>query len=226
VGLALLRYWRALNTDETVAKSTFTADDVATLAVQLALHSEDDLHRQWLNVQSRVRDAKIKGKALEAFIARYAQRDADLQVSDMNLRTMSEEIDLVLENVGRDELFNEIGSRLLLIECKYQSAKTTAEEIRNFAAKVKSRHRLLCKVGIIVSMSGLTKDAEIEMMRQNGGDVIIGAISGAEIGHGISEGIAFKNSSEKLFWRLRSARSTSRTIPMAGGLRSINEKSQ
>lgn len=155
-----------------------TAEDLDNLQVQLRR-----LHSQWLlqtallgprRPPSRpgrpgdrpecerrlqaVREAVTnddKKRSLEGLVQFLIGRTDNLLVKYTDLRTASSEIDLIVENRGKNKrhtMFDEFG-RHFLVECKNWSSPIGAKEVRDFVGKLlKTKIRL----GVLVTRKGVT----------------------------------------------------------------------
>jgi hypothetical protein len=128
------------------------------------------------NLWQRSKTAKTKnekGKRLEELLSIMISLSEDFRIITQNKRTKSEEIDLVVENLGISTFFSQLRSPLLLVECKNWFSKVGAKEVRDFAQKLQNRNRMLCSVGILVTPSGITEDANEELVGYRGKDFLI-----------------------------------------------------
>lgn len=116
-------------------------------------------------------------------------RDENLAVVEKNVRTGSEEIDIVLENLGSSVFYSQLRSPLILLECKNWTSKIGAKEIRDFAQKVQNRPRVLCSIGILVTTSKLTRDAKDELLGYRGKDFLIVVLDRTDIETLINKGL-------------------------------------
>jgi hypothetical protein len=133
-----------------------------------------------------------KGRKLEELLSIMINLSDDFHVARRNVRTKSEEIDLVVENVSRSAFFSQLRSPLILVECKNWTLKVGAKEVRDFAQKLQNRSKMLCNVGILVAISGLTKDAHEELLGYRGKDFLIVTIDGEDIARIIKSQMRFE----------------------------------
>jgi hypothetical protein len=188
VGLALSNYWKykygieglRLTSNEKIAE-IFLAHSLWRRA-----YVEESIEDIW-NALCAEKSPHTKGKLLEQFVAKYASADSTLKVKFLNLRTKSEEIDLIVENL-EDHSFLKAG--LILIECKFRESKTSAKQVRDFSGKLQNRKHSLCKIGLVVSISGFTKDAlhEIERFNLKHDNITIVALTRQDIQSGVTAG--------------------------------------
>jgi hypothetical protein len=122
-----------------------------------------------------------KGKRLEELLAIMISLSEDFRIITQNKKTKSEEIDLVVENLGISTFFSQLRSPLLLVECKNWFSKVGAKEVRDFSQKLQNRNRMLCSVGVLVTPSGITKDANEELLGYRGKDFLIAILDGGDL---------------------------------------------
>lgn len=190
VALALGEYWNHYGKTR-----DFLQKELLSFVVRDRLFQKQSLEDAWQDV--RRANQKERGRALEDFIERYCNSDANLSVSKRDHRTKSEEVDIVLINKEQSRFFERLESDLIMIECKCTKIKTSASELRDFTTKVRNRVQKLCKVGIMVSFSGFSSAVRTELARHQKDDPIIGIISGQDIVRGISENASFSDLIQK-----------------------------
>lgn len=199
VSLALFSYWKEKNRSNLLVNTDKMIDFCLNQCLNIALEAKEDLNEKW-TILKKSSEKKNKGEMLEDFISFYiSQDDSHFKIDENRARTKSEEIDIVLENLEADGFFKQIQSRLILVECKYTKIKTSAKEVRDFWTKIQSRKRFLCKIGFLISISGFTKDADIELFRLNSSEkeMIICGIDGKELEDSILKALPFSSLLEK-----------------------------
>lgn len=134
----------------------------------------------WKSVVSES-DSKEKGKNLEKIAEFILKIDQNFEVMDIDRRTASEEIDIVISNLGRTGFYSQIGSPMILMECKNWSSKVDAKTIRDFVGKVRNRPKPFCSIGILLTASGITRDAKKELLRYSGQNFIIVTVEEKDI---------------------------------------------
>ncbi len=102
------------------------------------------------------RTSTEKGDYLEELVAGLFNSQLGFKVKK-NVRRKGEEIDLIVINKLNDPFWTSLQSPIILIECKYQKKKVEPKDIRNFEVKVLDR-KGLCRLGLIISISGFTKN--------------------------------------------------------------------
>ena len=111
------------------------------------------LKRQFEEVRNPKLSSHEKGKRFEEFAERFFRQT--FNVVDINRNTENGEVDLILENTGRDPFWVECGGDIF-VECKNWDTSRPLKETATFSNKVRmSRGRL----GLFVSVSGFTEDA-------------------------------------------------------------------
>jgi hypothetical protein len=142
-----------------------------------------------------------KGKLLEKLMSTLISRDESFAIADVNLRTKSEELDIVVENNGLRSFFSQLKSPIILFECKNWSSKIGAVEIRNFAQKVQNRPRNLCSVGVLVTMSELTRDAVNELLGQRGKDFLVAIMEKTDLERAVTQRIPISEMLRRIIGR-------------------------
>jgi hypothetical protein len=152
-----------------------------------SLNSLDNL---WEKAISSL-DRNEKGKLLEEIFVLLLSRDENFAITERNLRTESEELDIVVENKGVSQFYFQLRCPIILFECKNWSSKIGAKEIRDFAQKIQNRPKLLCTLGILATTSQLTSDASAELLGYRGKDFLIGVLERNDIESVLRERIPF-----------------------------------
>lgn len=139
------------------------------LSEPLSLQSPVDiqqLREDWdeLLLSRREGDAEQKGRALETFAAHMFQLIPGIKVRYRNLRSASEEIDILLSNESNHVFWRSNFETQILVECKNWNAPVGAEVIRDFHGKLEAKG---IKAGFLVAMEGITgneyKNAMLEL---------------------------------------------------------------
>jgi len=94
-----------------------------------------------------------KGERFERFAERFFQQT--FTVVKVDQHTENGEVDLILENTGRDPFWTEYGGDVF-VECKNWDSSRPLKETAAFSQKVKLARG---KLGFFVSVAGFTKDA-------------------------------------------------------------------
>lgn len=152
--------------------------------------SFESLKKLW-NSSLISKDSTKKGKLLEEFLSRLISKDENFIVAERNMRTKSEELDIVIENTGKTQFYSQLRCPLILLECKNWSSKIGSKEIRDFAQKVQNRPRHLCSTGVLVTTSNLTREAVNELLGYRGKDFIIATLERKDIEIILSKKLSF-----------------------------------
>lgn len=112
-------------------------------------------HSVSVSSKSLIHTSKEKGNLLEDLVTQIFITHPEFKVKK-NVRRNGEEIDLVIVNKISDPFWTALQSHTILVECKNQTKKVEPKDLRNFEVKILDR-RGLCKLGIIVSISGFTR---------------------------------------------------------------------
>jgi Holliday junction resolvase-like predicted endonuclease len=110
-----------------------------------------------------IRDSKGKGDYLEDLATEIFSSQDGFTVKQ-KVRRPGEEIDLVILNKVDDPFWVSLQSPLILVECKNQTKKVEPKDLRNFEVKIQDR-KSLCKLGIMISLSGFTKNCNETVAR-------------------------------------------------------------
>jgi hypothetical protein len=142
--------------------------------------SLESLENLWKETTSSL-DSNEKGKLLEEIFVLLLSRDENFAITDRDLRTESEELDIVVENKAVNQFYSQLRCPMILFECKNWSSRIGAKEIRDFAQKVQNRSKLLCTLGVLATTSQLTRDASTELLGYRGKDFLIATLERNDI---------------------------------------------
>jgi len=109
-------------------------------------------------------DSNMKGKLFEIFITRLIEIDDNLELYRKNMKTRSEEIDVIIKPSNKLSIWSNINSPLIIIECKNWKKKVGSKTIRDFKSKIENRSRIICNLGVFFSLSGFSKAAYDEVL--------------------------------------------------------------
>lgn len=152
--------------------------------------SSETLDKIWSEAKLE-KDKNKKGELLEKFVSLLVTLDKNFTIEETNVRTESEEIDVVIKNNGYTQFYAQLQSPMILLECKNWTSNISAKEVRDFVQKVQNRPRVLCKVGVLLTTSTFTKDAIKELIGYRGRDFTIATIDGDDIKTLIKRGPLF-----------------------------------
>jgi hypothetical protein len=126
-------------------------------------------------------DTNEKGKLLEQVFVRLFQLDGSFVVVEHNVRTETEEIDIVVQPDTSSPFWSRVSPPMLLLECKNWKDKIGTPELQVFATKIENRPKLLCRIGYLISISGFTDDAEKELIGYRARDFVLATITADHI---------------------------------------------
>ena len=106
-----------------------------------------------------------RGKRLEGLLAFMFGQVKGLRVVETNLRTATEEIDIVLQTDREvDAPWYQDGVPFVLVESKNWSSTVGSAELSTFITKVQYK-RGRCRIGVMCAAGGLSSDAEHHELR-------------------------------------------------------------
>lgn len=114
---------------------------------------EERIRSLWVDVNDR--NNPTKGRHLEMLMTNIFNSMPGFRVISNNAVSLSGEIDLTVENLGRHDFWQRINSYHLLIECKNVNASSEKKIFHVLARKVAAKAS--CNIGILVSWSGVSK---------------------------------------------------------------------
>ena len=118
-----------------------------------------------------------KGASFESLAIYLFEHLEGVEVREHDIRMPSEEIDIMLWNAQREEIFRP-WEAVILVECKNWSVPVGAPALDNFIAKMRRRN---LKTGIFVAASGVTGG----FINGNGNEAGAAGIIGAALQEGI-----------------------------------------
>ena len=139
-----------------------------------------EIARIWKEAKS-TNDLHEKGKLFEELFALLIQIDGSFILCERNVKTKSEEIDIVIQSGTTSPFWSRVSSPLILLECKNWTNKVGAKEVRDFAGKIQNRPRLLCRIGFLIAVSGFTSDAKEELVGYRARDFVLATVTGSQV---------------------------------------------
>lgn len=112
---------------------------------------EQRIRSLWAKLEED-RDDAAKGRQLEMLTINIFNSIDGFEVVSHNREILAGELDLVVENRGKDQFWKELNSFHFVIECKNERSPTEKKEFNVLAQKVIAKQG--CTVGILVSMAG------------------------------------------------------------------------
>jgi Holliday junction resolvase-like predicted endonuclease len=132
-----------------------------------------------INEVENLKSANEKGRALEELLARLFSSLKGFSVLQRNIKTATEEIDLIILNSSNDPRFSK-ESAIILVECKNWSKKCDKTEFVVFKEKILNRGNR-CSLGFLISWNGFKQTVTKEMLRGSREGALIVPIEGKEI---------------------------------------------
>lgn len=135
------------------------------------------LASMWKRMPRRGATADERGRGLEQFAVELLGQY--FEVVDVRSRHQIGEVDIVCENPHSDPFWAHLSGDIW-VECKNTASKATIEQVNTFIGKLVGSR---CKVGLVLSVSGFTKDAidRIKNLASNPGIPLVAPISGKDI---------------------------------------------
>ena len=139
-----------------------------------------EIKRIWEKAR-KTKDLNRKGTLLEELFVQLIQSDGNFILCERNVRTKSEEIDIVIQPGITSPFWSRVPSPLILLECKNWKNKVGVKEVRDFAGKIENRPILLCRIGFLIALSGFTSNVEKELVGYRARDFVLATITGSEV---------------------------------------------
>lgn len=145
---------------------------------------------QLVEVVETAQTANEKGRALEVLAYRLFETILGFSINDIDKKTETEEIDIIILNNSKDPRF-ERESVYLLVECKNWTSKCGKDEFVLFRQKIENRGNR-CKLGFLISWNGFAGTISKEMLRGSRDDPQVVLLEGHDIKEAITSGDFFK----------------------------------
>lgn len=125
-----------------------------------------DLIHQGIERCQQAATNSAKGKTLEWLLHFMFSQVAGFRVRECNYRTASEELDVVIQLTTLDgaRCWSHMNAPFLVAEAKNRKEKSGQEVISKLNTII-SLKRGTCKVGFVISLSGFTSDARIQVLK-------------------------------------------------------------
>ncbi|KAF2508366.1 hypothetical protein EYY60_14645 [Flavobacterium zhairuonense] len=114
------------------------------------------LTEKWKKLNSLKKEDISKGTKLEDFIASLFHKKFGFDVLAKKLLTETQELDIILKNVSKNDFVKSLNSPFVLIECKNWSSPVGVAEARVFESKYRESGSKV-NLGIFVAINGVTK---------------------------------------------------------------------
>lgn len=125
--------------------------------------TKNKVKEQWRRVSGES-DSRKKGKGFEKFVNLLLQLDQGFRKTKSNVRTLNEEIDILVTYKGNSSHWIRYASPFIMVECRNKNEKVQAKEIREFVQKMRN-HQNMTTLGFFFSRSGFTRGCFIELVR-------------------------------------------------------------
>jgi hypothetical protein len=127
-----------------------------------------------------------KGISLESLMSALFEQVPGFTVTWRNVRTETEEIDIVVLNDSQDPVYSRDGP-LVLVECKNWATKPGRPEFSLLEGKMRNRHGR-CTVGYLVSWCGFANTTSRESLRLSRENYVIVCLTGSDVRQAALEG--------------------------------------
>jgi hypothetical protein len=125
--------------------------------------------------------AQARGSRHEAMLGFLLSQVDDFRVTNMNLRTATEELDIVVQQRATSgRCWAVLGAPLIIVESKNWSSKVDVREVSVLHEKV-SLKRGTVRIGLLFAANGFTGDAKIQLLKYALGEHTIALFGRREI---------------------------------------------
>lgn len=140
---------------------------------------EETLQELWQDVRTE-RDPHRKGKLLEDLVALLFKSIPGFERTQTNLKSLDEQIDILIFNESTDPFWQQAQSQYFLGECKNWSKPVEPKELDRFRNEARRRFGR-CRLGFFISISGFTQGFESTLAAAREGDVLIVPVDAAAL---------------------------------------------
>lgn len=143
----------------------------------------------WLACRAASLSAHQKGRSLEALLAFLLGEVSDFRVVEYNLRTATEELDLVIQvsPLSGQRCWVLPGTPFVLVEAKNWTSKVGQPEASLLHTKVVTKRRTV-RIAFLVGANGFTEDADLQVLKLSLGPEVIVLLGPDEIARWIEDG--------------------------------------
>lgn len=134
----------------------------------------------WNSVSSEA-DSHRKGKLLEDLVALLFKSIPGFERTQTNLKSVDEQIDVMIPNESTDPFWQRAESQYFLVECKNWTAPVDPKELDSFLVDIKRRYGR-CRLGFFIALGGFTKGVRTRLQAARGDNVLIVLIEKAQLG--------------------------------------------
>lgn len=157
----------AFKVDEFIRKTSLIAD-------------RELLIRAKYEETKRAKRSQSKGKALENLLASILSSVEGFIEIRRDVKTATEEIDLVFHNASRDPFWQK-QSEIIMVECKnWHSQRVGKNELVAFREKMENRYGR-CKLGFLVCTERFARTVKTEILRSSKTEYLIVQIDGRDL---------------------------------------------
>jgi len=132
------------------------------------------LIEKWETLLSLPKGDLSKGTKLEEFIASIFHKSFGFEVVAKNLLVETQELDIVLKNISKNEFIKSLNSPFILVECKNWTSPVGISEARVFESKYREFGKKV-GLGIFVAINGVTRafKSHLTNLIRDGVDLIV-----------------------------------------------------
>ncbi len=153
---------------------------------------EDTIRALWSSARTE-RDPHRKGKQLEDLVALLFKSIPGFERTQTDLKSLDEQIDIVVPNESTDPFWQQAQSQYFLGECKHWSKPVDPKEIDSFRLDIKRRFGR-CRLGFFIAIGGFTKGFHSRLEAAREDDVLIVTLEAAQV----NELVEARDRNEKL----------------------------
>ncbi|HLL07006.1 MAG TPA: response regulator [Myxococcaceae bacterium] len=153
---------------------------------------EDTIRALWNSARTE-RDPHRKGKQLEDLVALLFKSIPGFEQTQTDLKSLDEQIDIVVPNESTDPFWQQAQSQYFLGECKHWSKPVDPKEIDSFRLDIKRRFGR-CRLGFFIAIGGFTKGFHSRLEAAREDDVLIVTLEAAQV----NELVEARDRNEKL----------------------------
>jgi CheY-like chemotaxis protein len=140
---------------------------------------EEALRELWSGVRTE-RDPHRKGKLLEDLVALLFKSIPGFERTETDLKSIDEQIDILIPNESTDPLWQREQSPYFLGECKHWSKPVGPAELDRFRNDIKRRYGR-CRLGFFIAIGGFTSGFHSTLAAAREGDALIIAIDAEQL---------------------------------------------
>lgn len=158
-------FFEVVNLAQNTLLGDFYSGDMILLPAYLEAEREkvtkQSIRRAWQKIIKET--SKKKGKLFEDFVKMFVRLEPGFKIVKRNLRTKSEEIDILIQNKVLSPHWLKYNSPYIMVEAKNWNERIEAKHIRDFVTKIRN-HEGYSTMGFFFSTSGFSKGCESELV--------------------------------------------------------------